>query len=128
MKFGFGFFVVIAAAMVIGCSAKKEESVIGTFEGTLPCADCEGIRTQLKLNQDGSFVLDRVYLKAESLPVEADSGKWTLKDNVVELFPTDGVSGERYCYGVKDANTLQPYDIGCRSMDGPTLNRVEKKS
>ena len=29
----------------------------GTYEGTLPCADCDGIFTELTLNNDETFVL-----------------------------------------------------------------------
>lgn len=34
----------------------------GTYEGTLPCADCEGIKTALTLNEDKTFVLNSEYL------------------------------------------------------------------
>jgi len=34
----------------------------GTYTGVLPCADCEGIKTELELNQDKTFELKETYL------------------------------------------------------------------
>jgi|SRR5690554_7062225 uncharacterized lipoprotein NlpE involved in copper resistance len=34
----------------------------GVYEGTTPCADCDGIKTTLRLNQDETFVLSQTYL------------------------------------------------------------------
>lgn len=34
----------------------------GTYEGVLPCADCEGIRTVLTLNSDYTYTITRTYL------------------------------------------------------------------
>jgi copper homeostasis protein (lipoprotein) len=34
----------------------------GNYQGILPCADCEGIKTQILLNKDLSYVLETQYL------------------------------------------------------------------
>ncbi len=34
----------------------------GVYTGTVPCADCQGIRTRVELRADGSFSRSRVYL------------------------------------------------------------------
>ena len=34
----------------------------GTYQGVLPCADCEGIQTQIVIQKDLSFVLETRYL------------------------------------------------------------------
>ena len=34
----------------------------GTYEGVLPCASCEGIKTTLTLNNDKTYELNEVYL------------------------------------------------------------------
>ncbi|MGN5764957.1 copper resistance protein NlpE [Acinetobacter calcoaceticus] len=34
----------------------------GTYKGVLPCADCEGIETELELNQDKTYELKEKYL------------------------------------------------------------------
>jgi len=38
----------------------------GTYQGTLPCADCEGIAIELQIKLDGSFVLTENYLGKEN--------------------------------------------------------------
>ena len=35
----------------------------GRYAGLLPCADCEGIQTQLTLNADKTYVLEEHYVK-----------------------------------------------------------------
>lgn len=35
---------------------------VGTYEGILPCADCEGIKTTITLNADGTFNRSQEYL------------------------------------------------------------------
>ncbi len=37
-------------------------SLFGTYEGTLPCADCEGIKTTLNLSEGNQFTRDTQYL------------------------------------------------------------------
>lgn len=34
----------------------------GEYKGTMPCADCDGIKTKLELNDDKTFELSREYL------------------------------------------------------------------
>lgn len=34
----------------------------GIYTGTLPCADCEGIQTEVALNDDNTFVIKQTYL------------------------------------------------------------------
>lgn len=79
MKHIFLFF--IAAAIVSSCSSPQQESQwmniplerktrsvnIATYAGILPCADCPGLKTILKLNfTDSTFELAETYLEAEN--------------------------------------------------------------
>jgi hypothetical protein len=34
----------------------------GTYKGVLPCADCEGIKTELELNSDKTYEIKETYL------------------------------------------------------------------
>ncbi|WP_206412952.1 copper resistance protein NlpE, partial [Lysobacter enzymogenes] len=52
----------------------------GTFRGTLPCADCSGIDTQLALKADGSYALDESYQGKKDGAFKGD-GTWTAEDN-----------------------------------------------
>lgn len=46
----------------------------GVYVGALPCADCEGIQTEVTLNSDDTFAIKQTYLGKEGAPIE-DSGK-----------------------------------------------------
>lgn len=37
----------------------------GTYEGTLPCADCEGIKTTIVLNSDDTFTYKAEYINKD---------------------------------------------------------------
>lgn len=75
----------------------------GTYSGVLPCADCDGIETEIILNDDLTYEVKRVYLdKSETVFEEIGKFKWT-KDggNIVlteneENAPTLFKVGENY--------------------------------
>lgn len=49
----------------------------GNYNGTLPCADCEGIETVLTLKEDGTFELSQKYLgKEEVATTETGTFDW----------------------------------------------------
>ncbi len=43
----------------------------GTYEGLLPCADCEGIKTVITVNKDNTYVIKEIYSGGEIVPVES---------------------------------------------------------
>lgn len=50
----------------------------GIYEGTTPCADCDGIETRLTLNSDNTFELTQKYLgKKEEKTRYTSSGDFT---------------------------------------------------
>lgn len=40
----------------------------GTYSGVTPCADCPGIKTDMTLNNDGTYSLSEQYLEKEKTP------------------------------------------------------------
>lgn len=74
----------------LGCSSDQNQQVIqrqvpGTYQGTLPCADCEGIQLQLVLQDNGRYRRRMSYTGKSTLPKE-DSGNWQIQhDSVVVL-------------------------------------------
>lgn len=44
-----------SATMATTTVNTKNKNFYGTYEGTLPCADCSGIRTTLKINSDTTY-------------------------------------------------------------------------
>lgn len=58
----------------------------GVYRGVLPCADCEGIVTTVKLNDDTTYVITRLYLgKDEKTFEETGTFQWTEDGNGIVL-------------------------------------------
>lgn len=51
-----------AASLPLADSAETSLDWNGDYEGVLPCADCEGIKTELELNSDKTYELTEEYL------------------------------------------------------------------
>lgn len=50
----------------------------GVYKGVLPCADCEGIATEIILNDDETYAIKRVYLgKDDQAFKETGTFQWT---------------------------------------------------
>jgi len=41
-------------------------NILGIYQGTLPCADCDGIETTLELDNDNTYTLTTIYRGRES--------------------------------------------------------------
>ncbi|MBE3654761.1 hypothetical protein BOO92_14520 [Vibrio navarrensis] len=62
----------------------------GTYQGTLPCADCEGIEVSLTLNQDGTYQLIRRYVgEISGQFISQDRFHWDEHGSVVILSGED---------------------------------------
>ncbi|MBO3096975.1 copper resistance protein NlpE [Gelidibacter pelagius] len=42
----------------------------GVYEGEVPCADCEGIKTVVTINSDKTYTIQETYLGKETTPIE----------------------------------------------------------
>jgi heat shock protein HslJ len=59
---------------------------VGTYQGVLPCADCEGIKTQIVLNKDLSYILETQYLgKNEKIFQSKGTFKWDESGSKITL-------------------------------------------
>jgi len=58
---------------------KQIDSFVGDYQGTIPCADCDGIEIQLELNQDMTFTGSVNYL-GKSDEKENIEGTFSLKE------------------------------------------------
>ena len=86
----------------------------GTYEGTLPAADCPGIRTTLTLNHDGTYKVHLKYIDRDS---EFDEkGAFTVKGNLLTLTPSDGGEPEYYKVG---ENHVRRLDAEKQPVTGP---------
>lgn len=63
-------------------------NLIGAYSGIMPCADCDGIETVLKLNQNFSYSYSSKYLN-KSDEVFIKDGKWKFENNIITLEGVD---------------------------------------
>lgn len=75
----------------------------GTYTGTLPCADCEGIETTLILNDDLTFEKKSVYKGAKGETFN-DKGKFTWNSDGTVI--TLDVKDENQKYKVKEGSVV----------------------
>jgi uncharacterized lipoprotein NlpE involved in copper resistance len=61
----------------------------GTYEGTVPCADCPGIKTTVVLDDDGTFKYSAEYLERDVVAVDSGSFMWHNNGSTVHLLGQD---------------------------------------
>lgn len=120
----FGLFLVAA----IGCNNPKQKAETdpdmrtsevapdyrGAYEGTLPCADCEGIKTRLTIKDDGTFVLNSEYLGEEDNKFE-DKGTYFIENG--EILVTQDQDGDQKYYRIQ-AGSLLMLDADKKAVEG----------
>ena len=79
-------------------------AVAGTYEGTLPAADCPGIKTVLTINADSTYELKQDYIERKDGHDEASGVLQVLNGNVLMLVRPS--SGEHTFYKVKDSKSV----------------------
>ena len=57
----------------------------GTYEATLPCADCSGIKTTLILDKAGTFKLEEEYLERNHKSHDEGKFVWINNGGAIEL-------------------------------------------
>ena len=82
----------------------------GSFEGTLPCADCPGIDSTLELNADGSYALHDAYRESDGATNDV-TGTWTVEEagKRIRLDPNSKEAQDRL-YEVASDDELQMLD------------------
>ena len=97
------------SANVVDTTASNKDnvdltSVAGTYEGTLPAADCPGIKTVITINADSTYLLKQDYIDKKDGHDEA-SGIFKVLDGKVLMLVRPS-TGEQTFYKVKDANSI----------------------
>lgn len=85
----------------------------GTYEGQLPCADCDGIKTIVTINQDNTYVTKETYLGKNATPYET-KGTFKWDDKGQRIIFSDS---KRNTYFVGE-NTLTHLDIDGNKISG----------
>jgi len=102
------------AALAVGCNGNKTNNtntadttavntLLGTYEGTLPAADCPGINTSLTINADSTYDLTSHYIDQKDTIRE--NGVYHLHNGkLIELVTPS--SGDKTYYKVMNDSTL----------------------
>ncbi|MDX1667906.1 MAG: copper resistance protein NlpE [Limnobacter sp.] len=91
-------------------SSRNSLDWAGVYQGTLPCADCEGIKTWLLLYRDMSYVLKTQYLGKQDEPLkELGSFSWDESGNSIVL-GSDPARGARFA--VQERRLVQTNSVG----------------
>ena len=93
-------------------------AVAGTYEGTLPAADCPGIKTVLTINADSTYQLQQDYIDRKDGHDEASGVLQVLDGNVLMLVRPS--SGEHTFYKVKDNSSVIMTDSLGNEPEGET--------
>ena len=84
---------------------KSENSnFYGTYEGILPAADCEGIRTALTLNNDNTYVLRSEYIGEKDAIFESKGSYHFINGRLMELAQSS--SNEKSYYKILDGSKV----------------------
>lgn len=130
MKKNVLFLMVIAGLFMASCNQNKSKTpeqlkneVVGIYHGTLPCADCSGIQQTLTLNNDDSYVMERVYMgKGDGTPY-TDRGTYRIENERVIL---SGITDAPSDYKIHEGS-LEQMDMSGNKVDSDFDYRLYKR-
>ncbi len=132
---------MVFAIISMGCSTKQKTGQQlptgdnartsldwpGMYVGVLPCADCEGILTEIQLRADNTYDLATQYLgKSKEIHRKKGAIKWDASGNFIRLVGADSPSGDLR-YQVQE-NALLQLDKDGKRIEGEQadLYRIAK--
>lgn len=62
----------------------------GVYEGVIPCADCEGIKLTVTINEDGTFKEENEYLGVAEENTFSNEGTWDIEESTITFTPEAG--------------------------------------
>lgn len=114
-----------SSASTTPSTVDRMRQLAGTYEGTMPCADCEGIRTSLTLDAGGTYTVEREYLgKAGGKPAR-DEGRWQADSAGVTLLGK--TADDQTQYRAVDARTLKMLGRDGREIESKLNYSLTKK-
>ncbi len=78
---------IISFATLLSACSMTTKDVVGTYQGNIPCADCDNIVAKLVLNKDKSYFYETRYFqnnKQLGKPYP-EHGKFTLENDLITL-------------------------------------------
>ena len=83
-------------------------NIYGTYQGTFPAADCEGIKTTLTINDDKTYSLISEYIGVKDGNFETNGTYNVIDETLIELVTPS--SGEKKYYKILDSNRIMLSD------------------
>lgn len=102
-----------AAAAADTHNSRNSLDFEGVYTGTMPCADCPGIKVNVTIDRDGNWSKTMAYLDTPN--IFASQGIYTWDDSGSRIMLTDGESTEMYSVG---ENTLTLLDQDGNEITG----------
>ncbi|MBA9075386.1 copper resistance protein NlpE [Rufibacter quisquiliarum] len=114
--------LLLAGCVLVACQKKEtdqqqpgaaaveepahEMALVGTYSGTVPCGDCEGIYTSLTLQPDQKYLLIEEYIRERPYPQESE-GRWTTREGGEQVMLLKDEGEEVRYFEVIDGKTLR---------------------
>ncbi|WP_436897045.1 copper resistance protein NlpE [Acinetobacter gyllenbergii] len=117
-----------ASSEVVADSAHTAENSLdwnGTYKGVLPCADCEGIETELELNLDKTYELKETYLGKGDGKAFESKGSFTFDSKNTSIIELDK-AGDGRKYFVAEGY-LKALDTEGKEITGELADKYELK-
>ncbi|MCH4828763.1 copper resistance protein NlpE [Flavobacterium columnare] len=120
-------FILLASSVLLLTHCKKNETgvvnpteatsendFIGMYNGTIPCADCPGIYTNITFKKDGKVAKSTLYLDSDDTSL-TEYGVWSKENNIIEV--TIPNSPKEY-YTIKPDHTLTLLNADKKEVSG----------
>lgn len=110
-----------SARTIVITKKSKLAGYQGTYKGTLPCADCLGIRMEIDLRKDSTYQLKTTYLgKGDEKPLlKEGTYSWNKSDSLITLI---GVTDQPNKYQV-GSNSISQLDMDGTKVLGLSAKR-----
>ena len=89
----------------------------GTFNGSLPCASCPGIETELTLSPDGTFAMTETYIDQPD-GTQKSQGTWSAEQDGARLrLDPDSKSENDRVYEIVSNDEVRMLDLGAQRIE-----------
>ncbi len=105
-----------STAAAMSSNSRNALDWAGTYQGVLPCASCEGIKTTITLTADGQYQLQSIYLGEEPANQFDESGSFSWDDSGGKI-RLNSESNEARWFRVEE-NALRQLDLEAELISG----------
>jgi uncharacterized lipoprotein NlpE involved in copper resistance/heat shock protein HslJ len=104
---------------MVSYNAKNSVDYVGVYKGILPCADCQGLDTEIAINENGTFCIKTKYEGKGNKTFELKGNfTWNKSGNMI-ILKTVKNAPNKY---LVDKNTLTQLDIHGKRITGNLAN------